>query len=417
MDTRVKPESGEVRGGGEKPLPSSVNPAGSLHRRLKVAFIGPYPPPYSGPELGMKQFLDSGLSRELNIRFIKTNFRNSNADKARIGLTSLVWTALFHVRLIWSLIVFRPKVAYYPITPTAAGWVGRDAPCLLFCKLLGVRSVIHLRGGHLRLNFQTFSPMARRLTRWACRTVSLALVQAECLRDQFAGLVSAERVRVLPQALDVAEYSAASTSEGDAKTVLFLGNLSYAKGYCDLLRALPIVSQAVPDVTFVFCGSMIEGPTGVYYDQITGRKLQHESPRQAHQLMLESAYSGNYQWKGVVSGSEKLALLRSCALVTLPSYSEGFSRTLMEAMAVGKPVVCTPVGAHREYIADRVNGLVVPPGEVAALAKAIVTLLADRPLRQAIGQNNRRYVREKFEIGIVAKTLGEFLSEAAHAKR
>ena len=86
----------------------------------------------------------------------------------------------------------------------------------------------------------------------------------------------------------------------------------------------------------------------------------------------------------------------------------------MEAMAVGKPLVCTPVGAHREYIVDRVNGMLVAPGDIEALAQSIATLLIDRPLREAIGQNNRRDVQEKFEIGIVASLLGQYLQEVAN---
>src|ERR1051325_5918869 len=88
----------------------------SSRRKLKVMFVGPYPPPYSGPELGMKQFLESELAARFRIKFLKTNFRASNADKAKIGITAAFWTMIFHLRLLRNLILFRPRITYYPIT-------------------------------------------------------------------------------------------------------------------------------------------------------------------------------------------------------------------------------------------------------------------------------------------------------------
>lgn len=377
----------------------------------KVLFVGPYPPPYSGPELGMKQFLESELTSQFRIRFVKTNFRSTNEDKGKAGMSAVLWTAIFYLRLIGSLAGFRPHAVYYPVTATALGWAARDAPCIVLCRLFGARVVIHLRGGHLRLNLRSFGRFVRSMVRYACATVSAALVQAQCLRDQFRGLVPEERIHVLHQAIDTAEYNAPPPGEGDSKQVLFLGNLSYTKGYCDLVRAIPIVAASIPGVKFVFCGSIVEGDGGVLYDQTSGRELRSESPRAVHESALKSSYCRNYEWRGVVFGEEKMRLLHSSAVVALPSYSEGFSRALLEAMSVGKPVVCTPVGAHREFIIDGVNGLLVAPGDVEKLAEALVAVLSNDDLRATLGRNNYRYTRENFDISRVAQRLGAYIVE------
>ena len=395
---------------------SSQSDTSSL-RRMNVMFVGPYPPPYSGPELGMKQFLESSLSQVFRIRFVKTNIRANNAEKGRINFTSAFWVLWFHLRFLWSLIAARPKLIYYPITATAAGWVARDVPCIIASRLFGCNVVIHLRAGHLRLNYRRFPGVVKRLVKFACSRVSIAIVQAECLRNQFEGLVPEQRIKVLPQAIDTAEYEAGPAQPGRRNQILFLGNLAYSKGYCDLVRALPAVAQAMPDVKFVFCGSIVEErATGVYFDQSTGEKLTYESAKAAHETVQRSAHAKHYEWRGVVAGKEKLDLLRSSSLIVLPSYSEGFSRALIEAMSVGKPVVCTPVGAHPEFIVDGVHGIHVPPGNVQALAVALISLLSDDARRNAIGAANYRYVRETFDIKIVAKQLEDLFFDAVIRK-
>lgn len=85
-------------------------------------------------------------------------------------------------------------------------------------------------------------------------------------------------------------------------------------------------------------------------------------------------------------------------VVVLPTREEGLSQGLLEAMALGKPVVTTSVGSNREIIEDGVQGLLVPPGDAGELAAAIRRLLDDRELAARIGAAARRHVRARFTI-------------------
>ncbi len=384
--------------------------------RPRVLFIGPYPPPYSGPELGMKLFLESSLAKQFAIRFIKTNHRTDNAQKARLDLATAKAFFLFFSRLLYELMRHRPEAVYYPVTPTEMGWLGRDAPCLMLCHLFRARTIIHLRGGHLQLNLRTFTPLTRRLAAIACRRVSLALVQAERLRNQFDGLVPRDRVAVLDQAIDVHEYDNPDLGAYDPNQVLFLGNLTKAKGYCDLVRAIPLVAARLPGARFVFAGTLHRGERGVFFDQTSGTPLEYEDPFLLHEHIGRSEWQRNYSFVGIVRDGEKLGLLRNSALFVLPSYSEGFSRALLEAMAVGKPVVCTPVGAHPEVIEDGVNGLFVNPGDVEALAERIAYLLGNPSVRHRMAEANYRLVRRVYDIDIVAARLGAYIQDVINGQ-
>jgi len=357
----------------------------------------------------MALFLDSNLNKKFNICFVKTNFRKTNQNKGKFDIVSLLGVPHFFLKLVFALIRHRPTVAYYPITPTQLGWVGRDALCLLLCRLFGARSIIHLRGSHLKLNLQTFHPAARWLVRLACRTVSLGIVQAECLRDQFDSLLSDDRVCVLYQAIDVARYDRTKTVPPDSKDVLFMGHLTHAKGYCDLLRCLPLVANTVPDVRFLAAGTKRRGERGVFFNQRTGAPLVHEEPDALENEILAGPHQRNFEFLGIVTGQDKLDLIQRCAVFVLPSYSEGFSRALLEAVSLGVPVVCTPVGAHAEVIEDGVNGLIVEPGDTEALADRITQILKDTALRRSIGDTNYEYARQRFDIDIIASQFSQYI--------
>jgi len=92
----------------------------------------------------------------------------------------------------------------------------------------------------------------------------------------------------------------------------------------------------------------------------------------------------------------------------LTSISEGFPYTLIEAMTCGRPCVATDVGGVSEAIGD--TGIVVPPREPAALAKACVRLLKDHELRRRLGMAARARALEMFTVDRAISTFDEIYS-------
>ena len=386
-------------------------------KKTKALFIGPYPPPYSGPELGMKYFLESDLRNKFDITHLKTNVRKSQVNKGRFDLAMITAFFRFMWKLSGILVWNRPKLAYYPITATQTGWIGRDVWCLLLCALFGVKTVIHLRAGHLKINYDKFAWWVKILVRWSCRTVSLALVQAGCLRNQFQGLAPDDRIAVMNNAVDTDQYDNPDLDSYDPNLILYLGNLSTAKGYCDLVEIIPRVADGFPDVKFCFGGTFIEVNHNVKFDQATGAPIKERSPSQMHEEISSGPYAGNYRYLGVVSGQEKFDLLQQASFLVLPSYSEGFPLSILEAMSMGKPVVYSPVGALPEVMTDGVNGLLVKPGAPAELADKIMALLGDRAKRDEIARTNYAYTREKFALEIIAGVLGRYFDNVLNSTK
>ncbi len=96
---------------------------------------------------------------------------------------------------------------------------------------------------------------------------------------------------------------------------------------------------------------------------------------------------------GMVDHARLLGLYERAAIVACPSRREGFGMACAEAMAYGRPVVASAVGGLLDLVVDGETGLLVPPGDVAALRAALERLLADRELRRRLGSAGRERAR------------------------
>lgn len=116
---------------------------------------------------------------------------------------------------------------------------------------------------------------------------------------------------------------------------------------------------------------------------------------------------GVINWLGHVD--DMPALLASVDIVVLPSYREGLPKGLIEAAACGLPLVTTDVPGCREVVNDGVNGLLVPPRDAVALARAIARFQDDRGLAERLGEAARSKAMNEFDEKIViSKTLATY---------
>lgn len=115
--------------------------------------------------------------------------------------------------------------------------------------------------------------------------------------------------------------------------------------------------------------------------------------------------SGTVEWWG--RREDMHEVLRRATLVTFPStYGEGVPKVLLEAAASGRAIVAYDMPGTREIVRHKVNGLLVPPRSVAALADGVRALLQDNDGRRAMGKQGRAIVMDEFrEHMVVAQTI------------
>ena len=192
--------------------------------------------------------------------------------------------------------------------------------------------------------------IARRVLRRARLVVCASRELADAARR-----LGAREVRVIPNGIEV---PADVREPDDPPHVLYVGRLSAEKG----VRELDAATRGLP---------LVVAGDGPLRDEVPGAL-------------------------GMVPHDELLRLYERAAVVACPSRREGFGVACLEAMAAGRPVVASSVGGLRDLVVDGVTGLLVPPGDVAALRAALEQLLADAGLRKRLGRAARERVLAEF---------------------
>jgi glycosyltransferase involved in cell wall biosynthesis len=236
----------------------------------------------------------------------------------------------------------------------------------------GIPVVLHLHGGSFDVFLRQLTP---RRAAWARRIFARAarvVVLSEAWRPLVAEFVAAERIAVLPNAIDVDAFTPppAPPRPGLARPVrlLFLGLLAARKGLDDLWPAL----QALGDLDWQL-------------DVVGGEEFPGER-RRAERAVAEHGIAARVRFHGPRDGDAKRALLHAADIFVLPSRSESFGIANLEAMAAGLAVVSTRTGAIPEYLQHGVHGLLVTPGDRAALTAALRHLIVSPESRLRLGQ-------------------------------
>ena len=212
------------------------------------------------------------------------------------------------------------------------------------------------------------------LFRWSRRSVSQVVAVSEENKRTLVNLyrLPAKKIAVVHNGADLAPFAdpAPATLRAelelapDQPLVIVLGRLAANKGQRFLVEAAPAILARFPATHFVFAGN----PEG-----------RNDIEARIRALNLEPHFS--------LLGfrSDVVNLLRSSDVFVLPSLGEGFSLSIIEALAAGLPVVATRVGGAAEIIDEGINGFLVPSADAPALGGAVIRALSlDASAREAM---------------------------------
>jgi glycosyltransferase involved in cell wall biosynthesis len=269
-------------------------------------------------------------------------------------------------------------------------WSGarRGGPYLASIKGVIAEEMQH-EGGRTRLLFELLA----RLEGANARRADAVLTTSEYCRAAIGHHyhVPAGRVRLVPEGIDLARWRRMLVTrprESDGVTILCVARQYPRKHIADLLRALPAVRRAVPRARAVIVG---DGP-------------EHKALRG---LAAELGLGDAAQFLGSLPDDAQVArCYRQADVFCLPSVQEGYGIAFLEAMAAGLPIVATRAAAIPEVVPDAQAGLLIPPGDVAALAAALIALLKNPEQRAAYGTFAQRYV-DQSDWGRVAEQFLE----------
>jgi len=231
---------------------------------------------------------------------------------------------------------------------------------------------------HDRIHRMLFYPfvMQHLVVRRMDRVIAVSESAAEETRSAFK--LPREKLRVVYNGIDLEMFRGLDSEKKEPGHLIIVANSSdRKKGVIYLLQALKLLREEMDlKLTIVDRGA----PDNKY------------TPA----LVTRYGLDGSVSFTGRLSVEELVRHYVRAEVAVVPSLYEGFGIPAAEAMACGVPVVATTAGALPEVVENETTGILVPPRDANALAKAIRRLLRDEPLRQAMGAEGRRRVESNF---------------------
>ncbi len=187
--------------------------------------------------------------------------------------------------------------------------------------------------------------------------------------------IIAPHLSAIASAGDTTAEEAVTTAANEGPLLVFVGRFDTIKGVDVLLDALPAVCAAVPAMRLTLAG-------GLPHNARSDLRWRQQIAEAAHRAGLPASQLSLLEF---LTHDRALALLASADVVVIPSRTETFGQVTAEAMAAGRCVVATAVGALAERLRHDVTALLVPASDPPALAAALSWALADSALRQRLG--------------------------------
>jgi D-inositol-3-phosphate glycosyltransferase len=212
--------------------------------------------------------------------------------------------------------------------------------------------------------------------------------------------VSAEDMVVIPNGVDLSEFSPASYSRDEVRQefsvgpeqplVGCIGRLDPGKGQQELIRSAKEVIAEFPDCKFLIVGEATKGQGQSFPDKLRG-------------LIRESDLEDRVILAGFRADAARV--LRALDIFAFPSYKETFGMSLLEAMAMSVPIVATDSGAVPEILDYGKCGLLVPPRQSHPLAEAVKRYLREPGLAGSMAHQARKRVEQEYDLRLVLSRI------------
>ncbi len=306
------------------------------------------------------------------------------ADRARIAASALRLLGAGG-RVARAGLFQRPTLLH--VNLTGRGSTVRKLMLTTLARAVGLPYLLHVHDGAYAADFRARAAASRRLVRTmflgAEQIVVLGREAERSLRAALA-LPPSAPVMILPNAAPD-PGPPRERAAGAPVRLAFLGHLSARKGVPELLEALATPALAALPWRATLAGG---------------------GPVEDFRARAEALGIGDrVTFTGWIDQAAAAALYAEADVLVLPSHAEGLALSVLEGLAHGLAIVATPVGAHAETIEAEASGLLVPPGDVAALTAALVRVIGDSALRERLGAGARRRFLEGFEARVYAARL------------
>ncbi len=268
----------------------------------------------------------------------------------------------------------------------------------LLSVLCGKRCVYHIHESRGTYPHWYFRLLCRFVQAIADRIIAVSYYTASAFH-RWPG-----KVIVVYNGVDLARFDCANRphpllqqikASADSRVVTLIGSFGKNKGQIVLVEGVARLARRRNDLHCVFVG------------KVAPKRGNREYFRAVQQMAMKLGLDGRVHYLGVLE--DVAAVLAGTDVLVVASFSESHPVVILEAMAMGVPVVASNVGGIPETIVHGENGLLFPRGDSVALSQEIARVLDDPALREHIIRNARRSVEQKFTVERAAKQIESLL--------
>ncbi|WP_083960637.1 glycosyltransferase family 4 protein [Methylomonas lenta] len=354
-------------------------------KRPCIAMIGPsLQHARGGMASVVLAYKEAGLFSNWPILYLETHKEISAVRKLLLGISSFC-------RFVYLLIQGRVGLLHIHV----AGQVSflRKSAFMLAADLFGVPYILHLHGSAFRTFYDTASgKLIKKYIRYVFDRATFLIALSDEWRQWLSGITTNRNIRLIFNPVNLPDEFTHDDSSNRILNIVFLGKLTEKKGIADLLKAYALVLERSSVPTHLYCGG-------------DGDRLMVD------ELIRDLSLNEYVSLLGWIQGEAKHQLLNKADALVLPSYNEVLPMSILEALAYGVPVVATRVGAIADAVSDGVEGLLVSPGDIHAIADAILTIVTNAETRKFMRKNARAKADNCFNDKAVISEISQLYTE------
>ena len=341
----------------------------------KIVMVGTSLSTMGGIAAVVNVYADAGLFRRFPVRYLQSHCDGGALKKLGVMLAA-------YARYAAMLATGQVGLVHVHVASRASFW--RKSVFFLLSFMARVPAVLHLHGGEFAIFYgKECGPLRRRFISWVFNRAAHVVVLSSAWKEWVQSISANPNVDVIRNPVMLPE-TVASWDSRRGRQVLCLGRLNKGKGSYDLLEAVARLGPATPIDLYLGGDGELE--------KVQARARELGIADRVHVL-------------GWVRSEAKARELAHASVFVLPSYNEGLPMSVLEAMACGLPVVSTPVGGIPEAVSDGVEGFLVAPGDVPALADRLARLANDDALAREMGAAARRKVEASYSAQAVVPRI------------
>lgn len=273
------------------------------------------------------------------------------------------------------IISFKPDIIHLH-TPFTTGWEAIAGAKILKIPLIGTHHTFYDQYlKHLKIDSKITRKYSWKYTIFCYNFCNFVTVPSRALAEEMKNYKLKKSIKILPYFIDTDLFKPSETEIKNPFQLVHVGRLSYEKSIDQVINAFSIISKNYPQGKLIIVG---DGPER--------KKLE--------KLAIKLGLKEKINFTGFLKGKKLLKVLRESTIFVSASKTETFCIAILEAMAVGLPIVTVKKNGPTEFVRDEQNGYLVEPDNYKEIAQKIIFLLENKKVLKGFEKKSRELAEQ-----------------------